>query len=262
MVAVSGASVDFIADGVITENVAIGTFTTGDTLWTVGAEGDSGTLELFSSVEFVLVWTRALTPAEFKIINEDPYQILKPVVPQVYFPVTADAGLNISPTGIASTEAFGTAVITTGAVDLTPTGIASAEAFGSHVVKDVQALTPSGIASEEAFGTAVLTTGAVDITPSGIASAEAFGTHDVSQATFLTPTGIASAEAFGTAAITTGAVTLTPTGIVSEEAFGSHTIAVAGDKDIKIDFANSKVLNTDLQSTTLYFNGTDYFTID
>ena len=65
--------------------------------------------------------------------------------------------LDISPTGTASSEAFGTAVITTGAVDISPTGIASAEAFG----------------------TAVITTGAVDISPTGIASAEAFGTASV-----------------------------------------------------------------------------------
>ena len=174
----------------------------------------------------------------------------------------AAGALDITPTGIASTEAFGTAVVTTGAVDISPTGIASAEAFGSHTVTLTQDVSPSGIASEEAFGTAVLTTGAVDISPSGIASEEAFGTADVSQATFLTPTGIVSEEAFGTAVITTGAVTVSPTGIVSAEAFGSHTIAVAGDKDIKIDFANELVLTSNLQSTTLYFNGTDYFTID
>lgn len=171
------------------------------------------------------------------------------------------SGLDISPTGIVSAEAFGTAVITTGAVDISPTGIASAEAFGSHTVANVQTLSPSGIASEEAFGTAVLTTGAVTLTPTGITSAEAFGTHDISQATFLTPTGIASTEAFGTAVITTGAVILTPTGISSEEAFGSHTVVAVGDKDIKIDFANEKILATNLESTTLYYNGNDYFSI-
>lgn len=177
-------------------------------------------------------------------------------------PTVASGAQNLSPTGIASTEAFGTAVITTGAVNLSPTGIASEEAFGSHTVTLTQDVSPSGIASEEAFGTAVLTTGAVNLSPTGIASEEAFGTADVSQATFLTPTGIPSTEAFGTAVITTGAVTLSPTGIASAEAFGSHTVTLDGDKDIKIDFANEKVLNTNLQSTTLYFNGEDYFTID
>jgi len=148
----------------------------------------------------------------------------------------AASGDDISPTGIASEEAFGTAVLTTGAVTLSPTGIASAEAFGSHTVANVQVLSPSGIASEEAFGTAVLTTGAVTVSPSGIASEESFGAHNVSQATFLRPTGIASAEAFGVA-------------------------EVAGDRDIKIDFQDSLILSADLQSTTLYFNGTNYFTI-
>ncbi len=171
-----------------------------------------------------------------------------------------DSGLSITPTGIASAESFGTGVITTGSVDLAPTGIVSSEAFGSHTVTQGAFLTPSGIASEESFGTAVLSTGAVTVSPSGIASAEAFGTAVISQGFVLSPTGIASAESFGTAAITTGAVVLTPAGISSEEAFGSHSIGVAGDKVIKIDFANEKILSSNLQSTTLYYNGTGYFT--
>jgi len=40
----------------------------------------------------------------------------------------------ITPTGIASAEAFGTAVITTGVVYIVPTGIAGAEAFGTAVI--------------------------------------------------------------------------------------------------------------------------------
>ena len=169
---------------------------------------------------------------------------------------------DLTPTGIASAEAFGTPVIATGSVNISPSGIASTEAFGTAVISQATFITPSGIASEEAFGTAVLTTGAVIVTPSGIASAEAFGTAVITQGFVITPTGIASAEAFGTAAITTGAVTLSPTGIASEEAFGSHTVAVAGAKEIKIDFQDEIVMATNLQSTTLYFNGSNYFTID
>jgi len=169
---------------------------------------------------------------------------------------------DLTPTGITSAEAFGTPVVTTGSVDISPSGIASTEAFGTAVLSQATFITPNGIASEEAFGTAALTPGAVIVTPSGIASAEAFGTAVITQGFVITPTGIASAEAFGTAAITTGAVNLSPTGIASEEAFGSHTVAVAGAKEIKIDFQDELVLASNLQSTTLYFNGSNYFTID
>ena len=199
---------------------------------------------------------------DVKRFFDDQYQVLKPKTPPTYFTSSVAGGLDIQPTGIPSAEAFGTSVITTGAVDISPTGIASAEAFGSHTVTLTQTLSPNGIASEEAFGTAALTTGAVIVTPNAIASAEAFGTADVSQAIFITPTGIASAEVFGTAVVTTGAVSVSPTGIASEEAFGSHTVAVAGDKEIKIDFQDELVLASNLQSTTLYFNGSNYFTID
>tara|TARA_R100001198_G_scaffold87145_1_gene62144 strand:- start:936 stop:1433 length:498 start_codon:yes stop_codon:yes gene_type:complete len=85
--------------------------------------------------------------------------------------------LEITPTGIASAEAFGTAAVTTGVVYITPTGIAGAEAFGTAVISSTVDIAPTGIASVEAFGTAVLSqTDTQDISPTGIASDEAFGT--------------------------------------------------------------------------------------
>lgn len=137
---------------------------------------------------------------------------------------------NLDPTGIASAEAFGTAAITTGAVDIAPTGIASTEVFGTPTVTTGPVnLSPTGISSAEAFGTPAITAGAVDIAPTGIASAEAFGTPVITTgAVDIAPTGIASAEAFGTPALTTGSVTISPTGIASAEAFGTPIVADEG----------------------------------
>lgn len=73
---------------------------------------------------------------------------------------------NVDPTGFASTNAFGTATVTTSAsLTITPTGIGSGEAFGTPTVTNGQLLLPVGIGSGEAFGTAVVTrSGAETIT--------------------------------------------------------------------------------------------------
>ena len=131
----------------------------------------------------------------------------------------------ISPTGIASAETFGTAVVSA-TNTINPTGIASAEAFGTATVSTTNTISPSGIASAEAFGTAVIST-TNTIAPGGIASAEAFGTAIISAANTIAPDGIASAEAFGTAVIST-TNTIAPGGIASAEAFGDAVVALQG----------------------------------
>jgi hypothetical protein len=91
---------------------------------------------------------------------------------------------------------FGRVVTTT----IAPTGIASAEAFGTAVVS--QAILATGATTEEAFGTPTVS---LNITCTGIASAQAFGTTTVAVGGFsVLPTGIASAEAFGEPVLTTG----------------------------------------------------------
>lgn len=137
----------------------------------------------------------------------------------------------VSPSSIASAEAFGSATLTTGAVSVSPSSVASAEAFGSAVLTTTVTLSPAAIASAEAFGTAVLTTGAVTVSPSSIASAEAFGSAMVSVeggTQFINAEGIASSEAFGEATLTPGAVTVTAEAIASAEAFGSAVVSAAG----------------------------------
>lgn len=114
-------------------------------------------------------------------------------------------------TGIASEEAFGTAQLN---LSIVLSGIATEEAFGTASINQVVSLV--GIASEEAFGTAIV---AGPITLDGIASAEAFGTAQLNLSVVLS--GIATAEAFGTAAL---ANVISLVGIASTEAFGALSL--------------------------------------
>lgn len=131
----------------------------------------------------------------------------------------------LSPTGLASAEAFGSATVVPGAVTVTAGDTASAEAFGSTaVIPGVATVEPTGTTSAEAFGTTTLVTGVVNITVNGIASAEAFGITGVStggSAQTLILTGITSAEALGSAAIHQQ---VAATGIASTEAFGAAAV--------------------------------------
>lgn len=140
----------------------------------------------------------------------------------------------ITPNGLASAEAFGTAKIV---MYLSLSGLASGEAFGTAKVN--RAVAPSAIPSAEAFGSSKLN---FRLTPSGLASAEAFGTINMAQDVVLSPSAIASAEAFGASklnlrlllsAIASGEAfgtsklnfTLKPGAISSGEAFGSHVVS-------------------------------------
>jgi hypothetical protein len=137
---------------------------------------------------------------------------------------TGSSTQDISPGGIASAEAFGTAVIGRGPVDIAPGGVASAEAFGTATLNSTNTIAPGSIASAEAFGTATIST-ANSILPGGIASAEAFGTAIISTTNEILPGGIASGEAFGNAVVALqGTQIVQPTGIASAEVFGTATI--------------------------------------
>jgi hypothetical protein len=154
----------------------------------------------------------------------------------------ASGGLSITPTGLSSAEAFGTAVIGRGAVSITPNGIASAEAFGTAVLSSLYTITASAIATAEAFGTAALSAGAVSVLPSGIATAEAIGAAVLSNGFAILPLSIESLEALGNPVLTVGNVTILPAGIASSETIGA---AVVGDVIIVADiaFINDLVLD-------------------
>jgi hypothetical protein len=114
---------------------------------------------------------------------------------------------NISPAGISSTNAFGTAAVSRGAVNIAPVGISSTNAFGTATVLlggAPQSITSTGIASTNAFGVTTVLASA-NITPVGIASTTVFGVPSVSVTggtLIIAPAGIASTTAFGLAVVT------------------------------------------------------------
>lgn len=136
----------------------------------------------------------------------------------------------ITPPGIASGEAFGSAGLHGGIVVVIPPGIASAQAVGRPtVVRGTVVVTPAGITSREAFGTPTVTFGRTSparqtLAPAGIPSQEALGRANVTQKTKpgIYPVGWAELELFGTPAIVLVPPPnrLTPSGIVSAAAFG------------------------------------------
>lgn len=105
-----------------------------------------------------------------------------------YTPPSWPISIGISPTGIASAEAFGTPAA---ASRVSPAGIASAQALGAPAVS--ARISSSGIVSGEAFG---VPSAGGSIAASGISSAQAFGIPEVN-GIHLFPVGIASAEAAG-----------------------------------------------------------------
>lgn len=134
--------------------------------------------------------------------------------PGAPFPLSEPTSEAVEPTGISTTEAFGTPVV---AGPVTATGIPTAEAFGTATITSDAVLYPTGIPSSEALGTPTL---AGPITALGIPTAEAFGTASIQHV--LVPTGIISQEAFGAVSLTQS---ITLTGIPTAEAFGTAQLA-------------------------------------
>ncbi|HEX9089682.1 MAG TPA: DUF4082 domain-containing protein, partial [Arthrobacter sp.] len=157
---------------------------------------------------------------------------------------------NVTPAGIASATAFGTAAVS-GLLTVTPSGVGSGDAFGLASVSVNQTVAPAGLASGEAFGAAVVSVGAVTVSPSGLATGEAFGTASVyvapppinivpggigSMLTFgapalsttleIAPPGTPSAQAFGLLTIVSGAITAYPQGIAPISAMGTPEITL------------------------------------
>lgn len=132
-------------------------------------------------------------------------------------------GQTVLPTGIASGQSFGTAVITHPPTqDIAPSGVVSAQALGSPtVIAQAAIVAPTGF-THEAFGTAKVNQNVV--LAAGIASGEAIGSHRVRRVTDIyLEAGIPSGEALG-------ALTLVyfqelfPSGVLSGEAFGSTDV--------------------------------------
>jgi hypothetical protein len=84
-----------------------------------------------------------------------------------------------------------------GGITISPSSIASGEAFGTAIVSgDVAIIGAGGIATGESFGTAIVSENTGTIVDAGdIATGQAFGTPSI--VLVIAPVAIASAEAFG-----------------------------------------------------------------
>lgn len=135
--------------------------------------------------------------------------------------------ISLSPTGIASGGAFGTASVSRGPVAVAPTGIASASAVGSATVtRGAVGVSPTGVSSGEAFGDAMVErpNGAQHVSPTGFTSG-AIGSPTVTPGVAgVALVGVSSAEAFGDTGIVPGPVTVTAAGVGSGGALGAPIV--------------------------------------
>lgn len=119
----------------------------------------------------------------------------------------ASGAQTVSPSAIATAEAFYSPTLTTGAVTVSPSFIATAEAVYTPTVTSRYTLTAPFIASAEAFYSPTVTPGAVTISPSAIATAEAFYSPSIAGASVsLFPAFITSLEHVFAPVLTGGAL--------------------------------------------------------
>lgn len=198
-------------NGLLLETVVVSTAPTGVTTGSGSVVNiASGQSDL--AVEWMGIWRGRLSPTRQRSLAEQPYRLL--TVPTLRVSaLLRGVGVSgtISPSGIASAEAFGTPNLVR--LALYPIGIDTREVHGTPHIGDID---PSGIASREAFGTAKLTNG--DIAPDGIASEEFIPIPELidtpGAAGTISPSAIASAEVVPSPTLTEVA-TIRPTGIPS-----------------------------------------------
>ena len=125
---------------------------------------------------------------------------------------------------------------------LSPTGIASAEAFGTP--KLVIVIFPSGIPSAEAFGTATLAA-SIAVDPTGIPSAEAFGTALLEQeaGTLILVGGIPSEEVFGIAFLRGGFIAVSLKKRIRDKLIETAQLGTF----IEVDYDDAGVIQQGLQ---------------
>jgi hypothetical protein len=122
------------------------------------------------------------------------------------------------PSGIGSSESFGTPELSVTVNEVDPTGISSGEAFGTAAL--VMYLLPSGISSGEAVGSPRM---GVPLYPSAIDSGEGLGSPEITQNISVEPLAIDSEEAIGSPAL---ALSVFPNGISSSESLGTATLTL------------------------------------
>lgn len=129
------------------------------------------------------------------------------------------AATNVTASGIASAEAFGTPTADTvdPSQEVTATAIGSAQAFGTATATSRFTATAQAIPTGEAFGTARIT---MEAEAQAVASSESFGTATATSVFEAQPDAIGSAEAIGTPAIS---LRVHGTGLPTSELIGSPT---------------------------------------
>lgn len=173
--------------------------------------------------EFIFMWDRELSDAEFAAINDDPYQILKPAQPMMLFTSAGGGGPSTQTllvSSIVTGEAFGQPGVSFSALSIAMSAIASGEAVGQVTIDTSRSVGLSAIPSLEAFGLYNVTTGAVTVSTLGIASGEASGLISIASGTYVNPVGVSSGEALGQISVQALSVDILPMGVGSLEAFG------------------------------------------
>lgn len=162
-------------------------------------------------------------------------------------PAGSSSPVTVSPSGIATSEAIGTATvqttvtvapsgIATGAatgtpgitatITVAPGGITTGAALGAPGVQTAVTVAPTGIASGEALGAPVVSNGALMVAPTGIASGAALGDVTAQTSVTIAPGGVPSLAAVGTPAAST-TITATPTGMATGSALGTPVVSMA-----------------------------------
>lgn len=164
---------------------------------------------------------------------------------------------NVSPGGIASTAALGTPSIAT-AQNVSPSGITSTAALGGPAISTTVNVSPGGISSTAVFGSVTLSLGGVNVSPSGIAGTSAFGSPTVNPGGVnLLPNGISSTAVMGSPAIAP-TISISPSAIASTTAFGSAALTLGGVNVSPSGIASTAAVGTPVVSTgtsTIYPNG-------
>lgn len=157
------------------------------------------------------------TATETKTVSSVPLGTTLPY----YFDVLGGIGLDYYVDDIGVSDVTWLGPVESTSLSITPSGISSGQAFGTAKINRTIPLT--GIASGEAFGTAKL---GLNVKPLGISSGEVWGTSNIGGA--VVPTGIPTQEAWGSPAVyPQQKVTLT--GISSLESFGGTVVAYPQD---------------------------------
>lgn len=93
LIATSGGSVSYMADGSEQDADAVASFTSSAADWRIGQFGSASGLPLYSDIDLLLVWKdRALSLDEYAELSRRPYQLFKPANDRVWVPVAAGGG--------------------------------------------------------------------------------------------------------------------------------------------------------------------------